>query len=123
MKRALFILVIFLTVQTLSAQIQLFESLNLSNEYGPSREQQLAQDNNSLYLVWNNWGDIRFRKSDNGGLNWAGKLTLYTGTDYGANYPVVAASQGKVYVAYYRNTSVSGNPKKRPFSVDNDAVT
>lgn len=105
MKRALFILVIFLTVQTLSAQIQLFESLNLSNEYGPSREQQLAQDNNSLYLVWNNWGDIRFRKSDNGGFNWAGKLTLYTGTDYGANYPVVAASQGKVYVAYYRNTS------------------
>lgn len=105
MKRALLILVISLSVQTLSAQLQLFESLNLSNEYGPSREQQLAQDDNSLYLVWNNWGDIRFRKSDNGGLNWAGKLTLYTGTDYGANYPVVAASQGKVYVAYYRNTS------------------
>ncbi len=89
----------------LEAQLQLFDPVNLSNEYGPSREQQLAGDGNSLYLVWNNWGDIRFRKSDNGGLNWAGKLTLYTSTDYGANYPVVAASQGKVYVAYYRNTS------------------
>lgn len=91
--------------QFLTGQVQLFEPVNLSNEYGPSREQQLARDGNSLYLVWNNWGDIRFRKSDNGGLNWSGKLTLYTGTDYGASYPVVAASQGKVYVAYYRNTS------------------
>lgn len=90
---------------SLKAQLQLFEPLNLSNEYGPSREQHLARDGNSLYLVWNNWGDIRFRKSDNGGLNWAGKLTLYSGIDYGANYPVVAASQGKVYVAYYRNTA------------------
>ena len=94
-----------LSITDLAAQFQLFESSNLSNEYGPSREQQIAQDGNSLYLVWNNWGDLRFRKSDNGGLNWSGKLTLYTGTDYGANYPVVAASQGKVYVAYYRNTS------------------
>ncbi|MBS4060702.1 MAG: carboxypeptidase regulatory-like domain-containing protein [Bacteroidetes bacterium] len=95
----------FMAVIAVFSQIQLFEPINLSNEYGPSREQSLAADGNSLYLAWNQWGDIMFRRSENDGLNWGNKLTLYSGIDYGANYPVVAASQGKVFIAYYRNTS------------------
>lgn len=87
------------------AQLQWSDPVNLSNEYGPSREQNITSDGQQLYLVWNQWGDLMFRRSENGGTNWGTKITLYTGFDYGANYPVVAASQGKVYVAYYRNTT------------------
>lgn len=87
------------------AQLQWNDPVNLSNEYGPSREQNITSDGQQLYLVWNQWGDLMFRRSENGGTNWGNKITLYSGFDYGANYPVAAASQGKVYVAYYRNTS------------------
>ncbi len=86
-------------------QVNFFDIQNISNEYGPSREPSLARQGDNLYMAWNQWGDIMFRKSSNGGQNWGNKLTLYSAFDYGGNYPVVAATQGKVYVAYYRNTS------------------
>jgi hypothetical protein len=90
--------------QPLAAQLSLSDIQNLSNEYGPSREPALTNVGDNYYLVWNQWGDIMFRKSTNNGINWGNKLTLYSSFDYGANYPVIAAADGKVYIAYYRNT-------------------
>jgi hypothetical protein len=105
--KSIFTSIILLQVllHSVFGQIQIGEMQNLSNEYGPSREQDIANIGNNYLLVWNNWGDLKFRKSNNGGQNWGEKLTLYTAFDYGANYPVIAASGEKVYVAYYRNTS------------------
>jgi hypothetical protein len=96
---------ILLFNQPLAAQLSLFDIQNLSNEYGPSREPALTNVGDNHYLVWNQWGDIMFRKSTNNGINWGNKLTLYSSFDYGANYPVIAATDEKVYIAYYRNTS------------------
>lgn len=105
MSRILFIIyILFITASTLTGQVSLFEIQNLSNEYGPAREHHMDSEGDQYYLVWNQWGDIKFRKSENGGLNWGNKITLYSAFDYGGNYPVIAASQDNVYVAYYRNT-------------------
>ena len=90
---------------SLFAQIQFADMQNISNEYGPSDEQDIANIGDDYFLVWNQWGDIMFRKSENGGENWGQKLTLYSSLDYGANYPVIAAAGDNVYVAYYRNTT------------------
>ncbi len=94
-----------LGVNMATGQIQFSDMQNLSNEYGPSDEHDIANMGDDYFLVWNQWGDIMFRKSENGGENWGQKLTLYTGFDYGASYPVIAATGDHVYIAYYRNTS------------------
>lgn len=96
---------IFSCLGATQAQVSFGEMQNISNEYGPSDEQDIANIGDNYFLVWNQWGDIMFRKSENGGTNWGTKLTLYTGFDYGANYPVIASSGSNVFVAYYRNTA------------------
>ncbi|MFP4470613.1 MAG: exo-alpha-sialidase [Bacteroidales bacterium] len=98
-------LTLFLLTGAVQGQVQFFDPQNLSNEYGPSDEHDIAAQGGNYYLVWNQWGDIMYRKSENHGQNWGEKLTLYSGFDYGANYPVIAASGDHVYVVYYRNTS------------------
>lgn len=104
MKTSFLIFLSLIITSSAFSQLQLFEPQNLSNEYGPSKEHSIVADGNQYYLAWNQWGDIMFRRSENGGINWGNKITIYTGFDYGANYPVVAASEGNVYIAYYRNT-------------------
>jgi hypothetical protein len=99
-----FSVILLLLYGNVFSQIQFSDMQNLSNEYGPSDEQDIANIGDDYFLVWNQWGDIMFRKSENGGENWGQKLTLYTGFDYGANYPVIAATQNNVYIAYHRNT-------------------
>ncbi len=89
---------------SLFAQLQIEDPVNLSDEYGPSRDHAMTNSDGKYYLVWDQWGDLMFRKSDNAGQSWGGKITLYTGLDYGANYPVIAAANGNVFVFYYRNT-------------------
>jgi hypothetical protein len=101
----LLILIAGLFSGIVTAQVEFGEMQNLSNEYGPSNEHDIASTGSNYYLVWNQWGDIMFRRSQNGGLNWGEKITLYSAFDYGANYPVVAAGGNNVYVVYYRNTS------------------
>ncbi|MCF8365030.1 MAG: exo-alpha-sialidase [Bacteroidales bacterium] len=98
-------LLILFCIGAVQAQISFGEMQNISSEYGPSDEQDIANSGDDYFLVWNQWGDIMFRKSENGGLNWGAKLILYSGFDYGANYPVIAVSGNKVYIVYYRNTS------------------
>lgn len=106
MKQLLFIILITgLFADSVLGQVEFGEMQNLSNEYGPSNQHDIANIGSNYYLVWNQWGDIKFRRSQNGGLNWGEKITLYTALDYGANYPVVAAAGNNVYVVYYRNTS------------------
>ncbi len=100
----LFIFVFFLA-GAVQGQVQFFDPQNLSNEYGPSDEHDIAADAGNYYLVWNQWGDVMFRKSENHGQNWGEKLTLYSGLEYGASYPVIAAAGNHVYVTYYRNTA------------------
>jgi hypothetical protein len=90
---------------TATAQMQFFPPENISDEYGPSQDHAMYNIGDDFYLVWDQWGDLMFRKSTDGGLSWGNKLTIYSGLDYGANYPVIAASNGNVYVFYYRNTS------------------
>ncbi len=103
-KIAMFFGFIFLFSLPSPGQVQWFDIQNLSNEYGPAKDHNMVNHGEQYYLVWDQWGDIKFRKSDNGGTNWGNKITLYSAFDYGGNYPVVAADQGKVYVAYFRNT-------------------
>ncbi|MBG0782391.1 MAG: exo-alpha-sialidase [Bacteroidales bacterium] len=98
----LFILFFSFTVQ---AQIQFEDPVNISDEYGPSRNHSMTNQSEKYYLVWDQWGDLMYRKSTNAGVSWGGKITLYTGLDYSANYPVIAAGNGNVFVFYYRNTS------------------
>lgn len=98
-------LIFLLSISTSFSQISFAEMQNISNEYGPSDEQDIANINGNYFLVWNQWGDIMFRKSENAGQNWGEKLTLYSAFDYGGSYPVVAASEENVYIAYYRNTT------------------
>ncbi len=104
--RFLVFAILFLFAFThLDAQVSFLPPQNLSNEYGPSNDHSIYSSGNNYYLVWDQWGDLMFRRSENGGLTWSNKLTLYSGIDYGANYPVVAAANGNVFVFYYRNTS------------------
>jgi len=98
-------LLILFWMGTSIAQISFADMQNVSSEYGPSDEHDIANIGDDYFMVWNQWGDIMFRKSENGGENWGQKLTLYTAFDYGANYPVMAATPENVYVAYYRNTT------------------
>ncbi len=102
---AILTLLMFVSSTHLQAQMQWGEMQNISNEYGPSDEHDIANIGDHYFMVWNQWGDLMFRKSENGGQNWGEKLTLYSAFDYGASYPVIAATGQNVYVAYYRNTS------------------
>lgn len=88
-----------------TAQIQFFPPQNISDEYGPSRDHAMYNIDNDFYLVWDQWGDMMFRKSTNGGQSWGAKSTIYSAMDYGAKYPVIAAANGNVFVFYYRNTT------------------
>ena len=104
--RFFIILALFLsTCFNAGAQVSFFPPQNLSNEYGPSNDHNVFAVENHYYLVWDQWGYVMFRHSENGGLSWSNKITLYSGIDYGANYPVVAAANGNVYIFYYRNTT------------------
>jgi len=86
-------------------QVEFGDIENLSESDGtPSDEQNLAQDGSDFYMVWNEWGDLIIRKSDDAGVTWSDKQTIYSALDYGASYPVVAASGDHVYVFYFRNT-------------------
>lgn len=105
MKQTLFTFIAALVFFTASAQIQFFPPQNISNEYGPSRDHAMYNIDDDFYLVWDQWGDLMFRKSTNGGQSWGAKSTIYNGLDYGARYPVIAAANGNVYVFYYRYTS------------------
>jgi len=90
---------------TATAQIQFFPPQNISDEYGPSRDHAMFNIADDFYLVWDQWGDLMFRKSTNGGQSWGNKSTIYSAMDYGANYPVITAANGNVFVFYYRNTT------------------
>ena len=105
MKHLLFTFLFAFSLISVSGQVEFTPPVNLSNEYGPSKEQAMVNIGENYYLVWNQWGDIMFRKSTNAGMTWSNKITLYTGIDYGANYPVIAAANGNVYVFYHRNSS------------------
>ncbi len=98
-------LLILFCLSAAQSQVSFADMQNISSEYGPSDEHDIANISDNYFLVWNQWGDIMFRKSENGDENWGQKLTLYTAFDYGANYPVIAATGENVYVAYYRNTT------------------
>ncbi|MGE4541629.1 MAG: hypothetical protein AB7D35_10235, partial [Bacteroidales bacterium] len=100
--QVLFFLFLSLSVK---AQLQFEDPVNLSDEYGPSRDHAMTNINEKYYLVWDQWGDLMFRKSTDAGLSWGGKITLYSSLDYGASYPVIAADNGNVFVFYYRNTT------------------
>lgn len=100
-----FFIIGLLMLSAAFAQITFSDMQNLSNEYGPSNEHDLAAEGTNYFLVWNQWGDIMFRKSNNSGQNWGEKLTLYSGFDYGAHYPVLAVGGNNIYITYYRNTT------------------
>lgn len=104
MKHFLLSLILGFSLIGARGQVEFTSPVNLSDEYGPSREQAMVNVDENYYLVWNQWGDIMFRKSANAGMNWGNKITLYSGIDYGANYPVIAAANGNVFVFYHRNT-------------------
>lgn len=108
MKHFLLSLLLGFSLISVRGQVEFGPPVNLSDEYGPSREQAMVNIGENYYLVWNQWGDIMFRKSTNAGASWGNKITLYTGIDYGANYPVIAAANGNVYVFYHRGTSSKG---------------
>ena len=99
------LLIILLFSVTLRGQVQFEDPVNISDEYGPSRDHAMTNQGENYYIVWDQWGDLMFRKSTNAGVSWGGKLTLYSGLDYGANYPVIAAGNGNVFIFYYRNTT------------------
>ncbi|HZK08503.1 MAG TPA: T9SS type A sorting domain-containing protein [Bacteroidales bacterium] len=100
-----FIITSLMLLNAAFAQVTFSDMQNLSNEYGPSNEHDLAGEGSNYYLVWDQWGDIMFRKSNNSGQNWGEKLTLYSGIDYLGKYPVVAVGGNNIYITYYRNTS------------------
>jgi hypothetical protein len=108
MKHLVFFILFGLGLVNVKAQVQFEPPVNLSDEYGPSREQAMVNIGVNYYLVWNQWGDLMFRKSTNAGVSWGNKITLYSGIDYGANYPVIAAANGNVYAFYHRSTSAKG---------------
>ncbi len=105
MKKLCFTFIAAVAFFTTTAQIQFFPPQNISDEYGPSNDHAMYNIADDFYLVWDQWGDLMFRKSTNGGLNWGTKSTIYNGIDYGANYPVIAAANGNVFVFYYRSTT------------------
>lgn len=99
------LLTVFIPI-SLFGQIELGEMINFSESDGtPSDEQNMAQDGENYYLVWNEWGNLVFRKSGDAGESWSERQTIFTAMDYGASYPVVAASGDNVYVFYFRNTT------------------
>lgn len=99
---------VFLMPLIAGAQINLGSFQNISDTPGtPSDEQNFINVENNYYTVWNKWGDIAFSKSDDAGENWGDALTVYSASDYSANYPVLAASGDDVMIFYYRNTSGS----------------
>lgn len=108
MRNPIIILLFVFSFVNIKAQVNIESPVNLSDEYGPSREQAMVNIGENYYLIWNQWGDLMFRKSTNAGMSWGNKITLYSGIDYGANYPVIAASNGNVYVFYHRNTATKG---------------
>jgi hypothetical protein len=116
-----FFIIGLLMLNAAFAQVTFSDMQNLSNEYGPSNEHDLAAEGTNYFLVWDQWGDIMFRKSNNSGQNWGEKLTLYSGIDYGGKYPVVAASGNNVYITYYRNTT--GNSEIFMVKSTNGGVT
>ncbi|MCK9452299.1 MAG: carboxypeptidase regulatory-like domain-containing protein [Bacteroidales bacterium] len=105
MKKLFLIFIAAFAFYSAAAQIQFFPPQNISDEYGPSRDHAMYNIDDDFYLVWDQWGDLMFRKSTNGGLSWGTKSTIYNGIDYGAKYPVIAAANGNVFVFYYRNTT------------------
>ncbi|MBS1272439.1 MAG: hypothetical protein MAGBODY4_01584 [Candidatus Marinimicrobia bacterium] len=106
MKRlfSLMLLLVF-SVSTLFADVDLHSITNISAGTGAvADEQDIALDGSNLYLVWNNTGQVSFKSSSNDGINWGNLTTVYGGSET-VYYPVVAASQGNVYVTYWYDTA------------------
>jgi len=87
-------------------QVELGDIQNISNSAGtPSNEQNFVAEGDNYYVVWNQWGDIKFSMSEDEGASWSTSQTLYSAFDYGATYPVIAVSGQNILVFYFRNTS------------------
>jgi hypothetical protein len=104
MKRVFIILILVLTLPVW-AQLEFSPIQNISQTPGVvSEEPDLVKDGSNLYLTWNKWGDIAFKKSTDGGASWSAEQILYSGFDSGGNYPAIAKENNNVYVFYHRNT-------------------
>lgn len=105
-KRMIGILVLFALPFLSIGQVDFGDMENLSDsESTPSEEQDFIKDGDHYYLVWNEWGDLVFRKSNDAGVTWSEKQMIFSALDYGASYPDIAASGDNIYVFYYRNTA------------------
>ncbi|MBW6491317.1 MAG: exo-alpha-sialidase [Lentimicrobium sp.] len=105
MKHFLISLIGILSFLSSFAQVQFDAPVNLSNQYGPSKNHSICNIGENYYLAWDQWGDLMFRRSTNAGLTWSNKITIYSSLDNGAYYPVIASANGMVYVFYYRYTT------------------
>ncbi len=104
--KIMLVLAAILLPATIFSQVELGDIQNISNSTGtPSNEQNFLAEGDNYYLVWNQWGDVRFSMSENQGESWATPQTVYSAFDYGATYPVIAVSGQEVMIFYFRNTS------------------
>jgi hypothetical protein len=95
---------ILLLASSLMAAFTWDQTQNISNSYGPSTEPDICNAGDTYFMVWNQWGDIKCKKSTNAGANWGDEILVYSAFDYGGNYPVIAVQGDFVYIFYYRNT-------------------
>lgn len=105
MRKVLFVLILVLSIP-IWAQLEFAPIQNISQTGGwVSDEPAIVTDGSNLYLTWNKWGDIAFKKSTDWGNSWSAEQVLYSAFDYGGNYPVIAQENDNVYVFYHRYTS------------------
>lgn len=104
-RKEMIIILMLIASVSIFASVTFEDIVNLSNTFGwNSSEPRFDSDGDNYYLAWSKWGDIQFRRSLDAGDTWEPAIEIYSGLDYGGNYPAVAASDNNVYVVYYRNT-------------------
>lgn len=98
----------------INAHKALLEVLNILANENKSANQTATSNNNgrrlvkesssNYHLVFASGGEIFYRKSTDGGINWLAPIRLSTGNGNN-NYPSVSESSGRVYITWQRNTS------------------
>lgn len=85
------------------AQIHFNPTVNLSNLGLSSNYQNIVAQGRNFYLVWENIGEIYFKKSENAGASWSPNLRI-SPSGISGGWPAVAVSDSNVYVAYHNSS-------------------